>query len=91
MVESSGMMNRHKRSRRILYWLSAVVGWYVYAFTVWVVMLMTGYSFSAPIQVLLLVLPIVVAFLCWIYVEGPANISRKIGEAAKALFLSRTA
>ena len=85
------MSTKHKHSRRILYWLGAAGGWYVYALAVWVVTAIEGYSFTTPIHLLVLALPILVAFLCWIYVEGPANISRKIGEAAKALFQSHTA
>jgi hypothetical protein len=81
-------LNRHKRLRLILYWLGALVGWYVYAVAV---SAMAGHSLRFPIYLLLLILPILVALVCWIYLLGPANLRRKISEVAKTFFPSRAA
>jgi hypothetical protein len=91
LVKSAGKMSNQKHSRRILYWLAAIVGWYVYAAAVSVMTATTAHWFSFTIYLLLLVLPILVAFCCWVYVQGPANLSRRLGDAAKALFHSRAA
>ncbi len=68
-------MTASKRLRTIMKWAGAVVLWWVYAVAVAV---MTGHSGPAYLMPCLMLLPIVVALLCWLYVRGP----RQTGDKA---------
>lgn len=73
-------MSQKNPFRGILKWAGAVLLWCVYALAIGG---MTTHSGPAYLMPALLLLPIVIVLLCWLYIQGPQQIGRSIGRRFK--------